>query len=95
MGLAVIIQSIRVATFNILCNFLRVKHNIFKPKILFLTKSIFITGVAVGSGGGGAAHTCGRGPWYSVLFQKYVLLTVISGGLSVILGSLFIAIYCC
>ena len=52
-----------------------------------------MTGVAVGSSGGGATHTCGRGPWYSVLFQKYVLLTVISGGLSVILGSLFIAIY--
>ena len=44
-------------------------------------------------GAGSINHTCGRGPWYSVLLQKYVLLTIISGALSVILGSLFITIY--
>ena len=42
---------------------------------------------------GNINHTCARSPWYGVIFQKYVLLTVISGSLSVILGSLFILIY--
>ena len=32
-------------------------------------------------------------PWYSPLTQKYVLLTLICGGLSVVLGALFMAIY--
>ena len=51
-----------------------------------------VSGSAVGAGV--INHTCGRdAPWYSVLFQKYVLLTIISGALSVILGSLFITIY--
>ena len=31
--------------------------------------------------------------WYSPLTQKYVLLTLICGGLSVVLGALFMAIY--
>ena len=47
-----------------------------------------------GPGGGTLSHTCSlQSPWYSVLLQKYVILTIISGTLSVILGSLFITIY--
>ena len=38
-------------------------------------------------------HTCRRSPWYSALTQKYVILTIISGTLSIVLGSLFITIY--
>ena len=38
-------------------------------------------------------HTCRGSPWYSVLTQKYVILTIISGTLSIVLGSLFITIY--
>merc|ERR1719471_2724381 len=48
------------------------------------------TGVVVGSS---VNHTCQSSPWYSIFFQKYVLLTIISGSLSIVLGSLFITIY--
>ena len=47
------------------------------------------TNVCVAAG----LHTCRRSPWYSVLTQKYVILTIISGTLSLVLGSLFITIY--
>ena len=53
-------------------------------------KIISIAGVVVGSS---VNHTCQSSPWYSIFFQKYVLLTIISGSLSIILGSLFITIY--
>jgi len=42
---------------------------------------------------GNINHTCRSRPWYGLLFQKYVLLTVICGTLSIILGGLFITIY--
>lgn len=42
---------------------------------------------------GNINHTCRSRPWYGLLFQKYVLLTVICGTLSIILGVLFITIY--
>jgi len=42
---------------------------------------------------GNVTHTCGPKPWYGLLFQKYVMLTVICGTLSIILGGLFITIY--
>ena len=38
-------------------------------------------------------HCTASSPWYSPLTQKYVLLTLICGGLSVVLGALFMAIY--
>ena len=42
----------------------------------------------------GDPHHCTvSSPWYSPLTQKYVLLTLICGGLSVVLGALFMAIY--
>ena len=42
----------------------------------------------------GDPHHCTVSPpWYSPLTQKYVLLTLICGGLSVVLGALFMAIY--
>jgi len=42
---------------------------------------------------GNINHTCGARPWYGLLLQKYVMLTIICGTLSIILGTLFITIY--
>ena len=47
----------------------------------------------LGLTGGDMSHTCRVSPWYSVLLQKYVVLTIVSGTLSIVLGSLFITIY--
>jgi len=51
------------------------------------------TSAALDRTAGNINHTCRTTPWYGLFFQKYVLLTVICGTLSIILGGLFISIY--
>jgi len=51
------------------------------------------TSAALDRTAGNINHTCRSTPWYGLFFQKYVLLTVICGTLSIILGGLFISIY--